>query len=209
VIRFSHEFPEGSQQMSPKKNRSVFLISLVLLAVVAITIGLKPRVAHASEGVLLNGTFTVQAELLTTITTCAPGDTNCAECLNTAGIFVDAHGIGETSLGPLVFQILKCFNPAGGSFGTYAGTFTMAAPNGEDSLTGTYSGQNDNAGDAYGFGPFSGKLTVTHATGKFRGAQGSDTFTAQAGPLTVGPNPNTAMLMAFYSVRGNIVLPNH
>jgi hypothetical protein len=49
----------------------------------------------------------------------------------------------------------------GGSFGTHLGTSTMTAPNGKHSLTGSYSGQNDNAGDAYNFGPFSGELTIT------------------------------------------------
>jgi hypothetical protein len=40
----------------------------------------------------------------------------------------------------------------------------MTAPNGKDSVTGTYSGQGDNAGDFYGFGPFSGELAVTGGT---------------------------------------------
>ena len=53
------------------------------------------------------------------------------------------------------------FSPAGGSFGTYAGTFTMTAPNRKDFVTGTYLGKNDSSGDFYGFVPFSGVLTIT------------------------------------------------
>ncbi|MHB8500508.1 MAG: hypothetical protein ACYDHE_06110 [Candidatus Acidiferrales bacterium] len=59
-------------------------------------------------------------------------------------------------------------------------------------MTGNYSGKNGNAGDAYDFGPFSGKLTITRGTGKFDGAQGSASFTA-----VTSPNK-----MAFYSVEG-------
>jgi hypothetical protein len=82
----------------------------------------------------------------------------------------------------------------------------MTAPNGKDSVSGTYSGQNDNAGDPYGFGPFSGELTITKGTGKFADAHGSASFSAVGGPLTAGPAPNTNALMAFYSVHGNLEL---
>ncbi len=72
----------------------------------------------------------------------------------------------------------------------------MTAPNGKDSLTGIDTGKNDNAGDAYNFGPFSGELTITGGTGKFDGAQGSASFTAVASPIN----------MAFYSVEGKLGL---
>ena len=189
--------------------KNVVLISAGLAVLAAMTIAVVPRRAWANDVVVLGGGFTVQAELITAITTCAPGDTNCNACLNNSGIYVEAQGIGETSLGRLFVEILKCFNPAGGSFGTYAGTFKLTAANGKDSVPGTYSGQNDNAGDAYGFGPFSGQWTITGGTGKFEGAKGIASFTAVAGPLTAGPSPNSLVLMAFYSVQGNLGLPGN
>ncbi len=91
-----------------------------------------------------------------------------------------AQGIANTSRGPLFVEVLKCFNPAGGSFGTYAGTLTTTAPNGKDSLTWAYSGKNDNGGDFYTFGPFSGTLTITGGTGKFVNAHGSARFYRRA-----------------------------
>ena len=97
---------------------------------------------------------------------------NCSSCIGNSGLYIEAQGISDTSLGPLFVEVRKCFNPSGGLFGTYAGTLTTTAPNGKDSLTWAYSGQNDNAGDFYGFGPFSGKLTITGGTGKFQDARG-------------------------------------
>jgi hypothetical protein len=117
---------------------------------------------------------------------------------------LEAQGVGDTSQGTLFLEVLKCFNPAGGEFGTYAGVFTMTAPNGKDSMTGTYSGQNDNGGDAYGFGPFSGELTITSGTGKFANSGGSVRFTSVAGPVTAGPSLNSLVAMAFYSLQGNL-----
>jgi hypothetical protein len=186
--------------------RTTISISFVLLALAALTLAPVPRSTQADEGVTFKGTFTVQVAISQT---CAPGDTTCNACINNSGLFVDAQGIGDTSLGPLFVEVLKCFNPNGGSFGTYAGTLTTTAPNGKDSLTWTYSGQNDNQGDFYGFQPFSGDLTITGGTGKFKGAHGSASFTANSGPGTaVGPspfNPPIAIVaMAFYSVHGTI-----
>lgn len=184
--------------------RSLIFISLAVPVLVVMTVALKPKAALGSDTVPIKGTFTVQAEL---ISACAPDDANCNACLSSSGFYIEAQGVGDTSQGPLFFEILKCFNPASG-FGTYTGTFTMTAPNGKDSVTGTYSGQNDNGGDAYGFGPFSGKLMITGGGGKFEGAHGSASFTAVAGPLTAGPSPNTNVLMAFYAVQGNLLQPN-
>jgi hypothetical protein len=186
--------------------RSGISISLGLLALAAISVALKPGVAQANEEVAFKGALTVQAELITAIGGCAPGDSNCSTCVNNSSIYIEAQGIGDTSLGTMFGEVLKCFNPAAGSFGTYAGTLTTTAPNGKDSLTWAYSGQNDNAGDFYGFGPFSGTLTITGGTGKFAGAQGSASFTATAGPATAGPSPNSLVLMAFYSVQGKVGL---
>jgi hypothetical protein len=192
---------------NPVSKRSVMSISLGLLALAAMTLALMPRAAHADEGVPFKGALTVQFELITTIGGCAPGDSNCSTCINNSSVYVEAQGVGDTSLGTMLVEVLKCFNPTAGSFGTYAGTLTTTASNGKDSLTWAYSGQNDNAGDFYGFGPFSGKLTITGGTGKFDGAQGSASFTAAGGPSTAGPSPNSLVGMAFYSVHGKLRLP--
>jgi hypothetical protein len=194
---------------NPVSKRSVISISLVLLALAALTLALKPRTAQAEEGVRFKGALTVQFEGITATSACAIGDTSCITCVSNPGAYyVDAQGIGDTSLGTLFFKLLKCaFAPTPAApFGSYAGTLTTTAPNGKDSLTWAYSGQNDSFGDAYGFGPFSGKLTITGGTGKFEGAQGSATFTAVGGPATPGPLPNTGVGMAFYSVQGKLEL---
>ena len=74
--------------------------------------------------------------------------------------------------------------------GSYAGTLMTTAPNGKDSLTWTYSGQNTTLADFYGFGPFDGTLTIAGGTGKFEGAHGCASFTAASGPtFTAGPSP--------------------
>jgi hypothetical protein len=191
---------------NPVSKRNVISISLGLLALAPMTLALKPRAAQAGEEVPFKGTFTVQFELIT-MGGCALGDTNCTACINNSSVnYIEAQGIGDTSLGTLFFEVLKCFNPAGSSFGTYEGTFTMTAPDGKDSVTGTYSGQNDNAGDPYGFGPFSGVLTITGGTGKFDGAHGSASFTAASGPGAPGPNTTNFVGMAFYSIQGKLGL---
>ncbi|MBV9181356.1 MAG: hypothetical protein JO356_08585, partial [Acidobacteria bacterium] len=129
-------------------------------------------------------------------------------------VYIEARGIGGTSQGTLFLEVLKCFYPAEGQFGTYTGTFTMSKNNGKDSVTGTYSGQNDSAGDLYGYAPFSGVLTVTRGTGKFHDAAGRGRFTAVSGPFASGPlslpgsapTSNVALLMAFYSIEGTLEL---
>jgi hypothetical protein len=187
--------------------RRLTLVSLgVLLALAILTGTVRPRAAQANEEAPFKGTPTVQVEVITTIGGCAPGDVNCNTCLGNSSFYIEAQGIGDTSLGTMFVEVLKCFNAAGGSFGTYAGTLTTTAPNGKDSLTWAYSGQNDNAGDFYGFGPFSGALTVTGGTGKFDGAQGSASFTAASGPASPGPSPNSLVAMAFYSIHGSLAL---
>lgn len=191
---------------NPVSKRNAIYICLALLALTATTLALKPRAAQADEGAPFKGTLTVQVEVIPTIGGCAPGDVNCTTCVGNSSFYVEAQGIGDTSLGTMFGEVLKCFNPTAGSFGTYAGTLTTTAPNGKDSLTWAYSGQNDNAGDFYGFGPFSGVLTVMGGTGKFDGASGSATFTAVGGPASPGPNANSVVGMAFYSVHGSLEL---
>src|SRR6202521_5827017 len=118
---------------SPVSKRNVISISLVLLALAATTLALKPRAAQANEEGAFKGTLTVQVEGISAASGCAPGDTiclaclhdtNCSACISNASFYMEAQGIGDTSQGPMFVEVLKCFNPAGGSFGTYAGTLS-------------------------------------------------------------------------------------
>lgn len=195
---------------NPISKRNLSLISLgLLLALAVLIVALKPRAAKADGGVPFRGTLSVQ---FVGTQVCASGDTKCIACVGNSGFYVEAQGIANTSLGPLFVEVLKCFNPAGGSFGTYAGTLTTTAPNGKDSLTWAYSGKNDNGGDFYTFGPFSGTLTITGGTGKFVNAHGSAAFTAASGPSFTAtafpgpPSPFSMAGMAFYSVEGTVLL---
>jgi hypothetical protein len=198
---------------NPVSKRNLSMISPgLLIALAVMTVALRPRAAKADEGAPFRGTLAVQ---FTGSQVCASGDTNCTACVANSSFYVEAQGIANTSLGTLFVEVLKCFNPAGGSFGTYAGTLTTTAPNRRDSLTWAYSGQNDGtAGDFYGFGPFSGRLTITGGTGKFQNAHGSATFTAASGPSFTAtaypgpPSPFSMAGMAFYSLEGTLSLQN-
>lgn len=185
--------------------RALGLISSgLLLAPEAIT---SSGAGQATESVPFKGTVTVQ---FTGSHACADGDTNCTTCVHNSGFYIEAQGIADTSLGPLFAKLMKCFRPNEPPYGTYAGTLNTTAPNGKDSLAWVYSGKNDDGGDFYGFGPFSGTLAVKGGTGKFEGARGSATFTAASGPAitaTAYPAPpsNFSMQgMAFYYVQGTI-----
>ena len=191
-------------RIQPSKRTICLISSGLLLAPEAMPLG---AAATAVEGVPFRGTFTVQ---FTGSQACADGDTNCTACVHNSGFYVEAQGIADTSLGPLFVKLMKCFRPNEPPYGTYAGTLSTTDPNGKDSLTWVYRGKNDNGGDFYGFGPFSGTLTVEAGTGKFEGARGSATFTAASGPSITAtayppPSSNFSMQgMAFYYVQGTI-----
>ena len=200
---------------NPVLKRSVISISLVLLALAALTpCSLKPK-NRPSRGRCVRfkrEPLRSSSRGLARCSACANGDPSCTfTCVsNIPALTMLTHkGLVTHLLGTLFFKLLKCaFAPTQAApFGSYAGTLTTTAPNGKDSLTWAYSGQNDSFGDAYGFGPFSGKLTITGGKGKFEGAQGSATFRrAVGGPATPGPLPNTGVGMAFYSVQGKLEL---
>ena len=193
--------------MSPKTllKKRFGLIAMGFLAVLALmTLAVPRRPARADEGTPFKATLPVQ---FIASQICAPGDASCLACTGLGGFFVEAQGLADSSLGPQFAQVLKCFNPNGAPFGTYAGTLTTTAPNGKDALTWAYSGKNDNAGDFYGFQPFSGTLTITSGTGKFAGAHGSASFTAAGPPtFTAGPSPIQFAGTAFYYVTGQLEL---
>jgi len=194
---------------NPTSKRNLSLISLgLLLGLAVMTLALRSKAAQADEGVPFSGTLTVQ---FVASQICAPGDTNCTACTGANNFYVEAQGIGETSLGALFVEVLKCFDPNGfGGLGSYAGTLTTTSTSGKDSVTWAYSGQNTTPADFYGFGPFDGTLTITGGTGKFEGAHGSASFTAASGPtFTAGPSPIQYAGTAFYSVHGTIAQRNH
>ena len=120
------------------------------------------------------------------------------------GTAIEAQGIGNVSkLGPLFLTVKKCLTFPGGA-GTYTGTFKMKAGNG-DTAEGTYAGTQDfSLRDENGFGPFQGTLTFTGGTGSFAHASGALSFTAVAGPVSVGVTVPTANGMAFCLVRGTM-----
>ena len=193
--------------MSPNSvlKKRFSLISLGLALAITLISTSFPVPAHAQDGITpLKATLPVQ--FIATLT-CAPGDTSCSTCITENGYYIEAQGLADTSIGPLFVQVLKCYKPNDGQFGTYSGTLTTTAPNGIDSLTWAYSGKNDSFGDFYGFGPFSGTLTITAGTGKFAGARGRVSFTAASGPtFTAGPSPIQFAGTAFYYLQGRIEL---
>jgi hypothetical protein len=207
-----------SRDLVSKAN--VLSISLGLVALAAMALPLTTRAAQPDEGAAITGNFTVEFEGVATCPSPDPSGASalpsmlkyppCAPCVTAGGYYVEAQGSGYTSQGAMFIEVLKCYNPAGaGGLGNYEGFFQITAPNGPDSLMGTYSGQNYDygpAGDALGFGPFSGTLTVTAGTGKFEGAKGSFNFTALSGPGSPGPTLNSIVGNAFYSVQGRLEL---
>jgi hypothetical protein len=129
---------------------------------------------------------------------CGAGD-GCIACVTSdpPRFYIEAQGIGDTSrLGSLFLKIQKCANPAGSTFGSYEGTFTLTAPNGKDSLTGIYTGKNTSGANAYGVGPFSGDWKITGGTGRFDDARGHARFSA----IYTGNGT------AFYAVEGAVSL---
>ena len=200
--------------------RNVYPISVVLLALAALAamaFSVKTRAAQIDERVPITGNFTVEFEALGTCPSPDPSGLPalpsmlkyppCAPCISDGGYYVEAQGIGHTSQGKMFIEVLKCYKPGEGKYGSYAGFFQMTAPEGTDSVVGTYSGQNSDYGpngDSLGFGPFRGTLTVKEGTGKFDGAKGNFSFTALSGPGSPGPTPNSVVGSAFYSVEGQL-----
>lgn len=184
--------------------RHLSLITIGFFIATLLTVALSPGSVEAQSGgtTPFKATLTV-AYIATQI--CETGDLSCSACINQNGFYVEAQGLADTSLGPLFAQVLKCWYMNEPPFGTYAGTLTTTVPNGKDSLTWAYSGKNDTGGDFYGFGPFSGTLTITGGTGKFAGARGGAAFTAGSGPaFSAGPSPVQFEGTAFYYIQGRV-----
>jgi hypothetical protein len=177
-----------------------------LLLIVGMSCALMANQARAGESENFSAAFSAQATLVTDGTTCATDD--CNICFSNSAWYAEAYGISATSFGTMFIRVRKClfFDTA---FGRYAGSFSMASPNGKDSVSGTYAGQNDANGDGYGFNPFSGVLTITAGTGKFSHSHGNLAFSAQAGPaapFSTGPGTfnDNFVLNAYYAIYGKI-----
>ena len=153
-----------------RPRRSALAAILMTVSVVAST----PAPARAEDRVRVEGTFPVLYAYPSTANYCADG----------AGddrVSIQAQGVGDVpGLGALFLTVKKCFRFLDG---TYAGSFTMSAANG-DALYGSYEGTQGPL-DTNGFGPFQGVLTIKGGTGRFRNARGQLRFEATAGPDSV------------------------
>ena len=93
----------------------------------------------------------------------------------------------------MFLKIQKCFDPAAGPFVNYVGIFTLTAPNGKDSLTGTYTGKNTKSGGRIRLQYLQWRSEDHGGNRQFDNAQGHARFTA------VGHGSNAT---AFYAVEG-------
>lgn len=175
----------------------------VLGVCVLAALAVAPTAVFADDhGVPITGSFTVLAAR-----PAAPSPITGPYCAGGIGTPFEAQGIGSVSkLGPMFLTVKKCLTVVNGQ-GTYVGTFTMTAGDG-DTLEGRYDGTVVlSSVDENGFRPFQGTLTFTGGTGRFVHARGALSFTAVASPLSTGVTVPTANLMAFYLVQGNMVSP--
>jgi hypothetical protein len=173
-----------------RPRRNAFAAMLMALSVLVSA----PTPARADDRVRIEGTFSVFYAYPSAVNYCVngAGDDN---------VSIQAQGLGNIpGLGALFFTVRKCFTF---SDGTYAGSFTMSAANG-DALHGTYEGTQGSY-DENGFSPFRGVLTITRGTGRFENGRGRLRFESTSGPDSVGAIPSTLNGMAFYLVRGTIV----
>lgn len=177
------------KMLQPRRNA----LAVILVTVSAVASTAAP--ARADDRVRIEGTFPVLYAYPSTINYCAdgPGDDR---------VSVQATGVGTVpGLGALFLTVKKCYRF---SDGTYAGSFTLSAANG-DALYGIYDGTQGPL-DGNGFGPFQGVLTIKGGTGRFRNARGQLRFEAIGGPDSVSAfAADRYNGMAFYAIRGTLV----
>ena len=177
-----------------------------LLPLAAATIAVASQAALA-QNMPVNGPFTVT--FIGQPANSIPGVSGC-----TGNIWVEAHGIGQTILGPMFITVQKCYDLMNS---TYAGTFALClsdascGPNSKDSMSGVYAGADDNTYDGHFplvFGPFHGTLTVNAGTGRFEGARGTITFAAMSADNIQYNADGTAVPVhegsAYYALRGTL-----
>jgi hypothetical protein len=168
---------------------------VLVLAAMAVALAPKAVFADHDHAVPITGTFTEAFVLPSGANYCASDGTS-----------IEFRGIGNISkLGPLFLTVKKCRTFVDG-VPTFAGTFTMAAGNG-DTLNGTYAGARVGLPDENGYAQFQGTFTVTGGTGRFSQASGVLSFTAVTSPFSVGVTAPTINGTAFYMVQGTMSSP--
>jgi hypothetical protein len=146
------------------------------VTLVALTLVLVPEAALSGDEAPLRAALTVNF----TATPTSPGVFSLV-----------ANGIGNMShVGNVFFGLHKTINF---NDGTMHGTFVITAEDG-DTLSGTYAGVIAQP-DSKGFDTFSGQLTFTGGTGRFRNAKGIVSFTGLA---------NLGTGQAVYSLKGGL-----
>lgn len=177
------------ENIASRKN--LILISLGLLVVAGMTIVLGPKGALADGGMPLKGNFTVAFSGMPNTS----GDSFCGG--TPAGVTVEAHGVGHSSLGDLSFSLQKTIVGS-----ALHGCLTLTSLNG-DTLTAIYD-LTAGAPNANLFRDATGTLTFTGGTGRFEGASGSADVTAVFS--RIGGTSNPIQGIAFYSVDGTVSL---
>jgi hypothetical protein len=176
---------------SSVSRRNLVLISVSLLVLAAITVVLAPKRTRADEGRAIKGDFTVAFSGM-------PNTAGVSFCGGTpAGVVVEAHGNGYSTLGALSFSLQKT------QVGTaFHGCLTLTAPN-ADTLTAIYD-LTAGPPDANLFRDATGTLTFTGGTGRFEGASGNANLTAVFS--RIGGTAAPIQGIAFYSVDGTVSL---
>jgi hypothetical protein len=170
---------------------------VLVLAVIAVAVA--PKVLSADDGMSVKGSIKVSAIVPSVTDYCASGGTP-----------IEAQGVADISgLGPLYVTVKKCLTfPGGPPVGTWIGTLTLRASNG-DTLTTAYSATEDfSLTDSNGFTPGQGTVTITGGTGDFTGASGVLSFTFVQCPSSVGVATKTVNAAVFYLIQGDILLPD-
>jgi hypothetical protein len=169
--------------------RNLVLISSGLLLLAAMSLVLTPKRTRADEGVRIKGTFTVAFSAMPNTS----GDSFCGGM--PAGVTVEAHGAGHSSLGDFSFSLQKTIVGA-----ALHGCLTLTALNG-DTLTAIYD-LTQGTPNADLFRDATGTLTFTGGTGRFDGASGSANVTAVFS--RIGGTAAPIQGIAFYSVDGTL-----
>jgi hypothetical protein len=170
-----------------------------VLVLTAIALAVTPKVSFADDRVPVEGSITVSA-IVPSITDYCAG----------SGTPIEAQGVADISgMGPVYVTVKKCLTfPSGPPVGTWTGTLTLRASNG-DTLTTAYTATEDfSLTDSNGFTPGQGTVRVTGGTGSFTDARGVLSFTFVQCPSSAGANPKTVNAAVFYLIQGSILFPD-
>jgi hypothetical protein len=171
-----------------------------VLVLAATALALTPRVSFADDRMPVEGSIQVSAIV--------PSATDY--CAGSVGTPIEAQGVADISgMGPVYVTVKKCLTfPSGPPVGTWTGTLTLRASNG-DTLTTAYTATEDfSLTDSNGFTPGQGTVRVTGGTGGFTGAGGVLSFTFVQCPSSTGAAPKTVNAAVFYLIQGSILFPD-